>query len=88
MPEPQELDLRGLKCPLPVLRTRKALRRMAPGERLMVLCTDPLAGIDIPNLLREEGDGLAHQAWHDGVARFLIVRGNGEAAAPSPSLRD
>jgi tRNA 2-thiouridine synthesizing protein A len=72
---PQELDLRGLKCPLPVLRTRKALRRMRPGERLLLLCTDPLAGIDIPHLLREEGDGLEHRAESDGVARFLIVRG-------------
>lgn len=79
MPEPQELDLRDLKCPLPVLRTRKALRGMRPGERLMVLCTDPLACIDIPNLLREEGDGLEHQARVDGVARFLIVRGAGRA---------
>ena len=75
MPEPQELDLRGLKCPLPVLRTRRALRAMTPGARLLVLCTDPLAGIDIPNLVREQGDGLERQARTDGVAQFLIVKG-------------
>ena len=75
MPEPQELDLRGLKCPLPVLRTRRALRAMAPGARLLVLCTDPLAGVDIPNLVREQGDGLERQARADGVAQFLIVKG-------------
>ena len=46
-------DLRGLKCPLPVLRTRRALASMAPGDVLIVSCTDPLAGIDIPNLLRQ-----------------------------------
>jgi len=51
-------DLRGLKCPLPVLRTRKALAGMQPGDVLVVICTDPLAGIDIPNLLRETGDAL------------------------------
>ena len=53
-------DLRGLKCPLPVLRTRKALAGMQPGDILIVACTDPLAGIDIPNLLRETGDTLEH----------------------------
>ena len=51
-------DLRGLKCPLPVLRTRKALAGSAAGDILIVACTDPLAGIDIPNLLRETGDAL------------------------------
>ena len=51
-------DLRGLKCPLPVLRTRKALAGMQPGDVLVVACTDPLAGIDIPTLLRETGDAL------------------------------
>ena len=52
------LDLRGLKCPLPALRTRKALAGMRPGDLLIVECTDPLAGIDIPNLVRETGDRL------------------------------
>lgn len=52
------LDLRGLKCPLPVLRTRKALAGSDPGDILTVACTDPLAGIDIPILLRETGDAL------------------------------
>lgn len=52
------LNLRGLKCPLPALKTRKALTRLTAGEELVVECTDPLAGIDIPNLLRETGDKL------------------------------
>ena len=52
------LDLSGLKCPLPVLRTRKALRRLPAGCALVVTCTDPLAMIDIPNLVREEGARL------------------------------
>ena len=54
----QSLDLKGLKCPLPVLRLRKALKGMAAGEGVEVACTDPLARIDIPNLLRETGDAL------------------------------
>lgn len=52
----QKLDLIGLKCPLPVIRTRKMLRTMTPGQRIEVHCTDPLSVIDIPNLIRETGD--------------------------------
>jgi tRNA 2-thiouridine synthesizing protein A len=52
------LNLRGLKCPLPVLRARKALSAAASGDTIVVECTDPLAQIDIPNLLRETGDVL------------------------------
>lgn len=55
------LNLRGLKCPLPALRTRKALRSVAPGDLLVVECTDPMAAIDIPNLVRETGDALERQ---------------------------
>lgn len=51
-----KLDLMGLKCPLPVYRTRKALKSLAIGDRLEVHCTDPLSVIDIPNLIRETGD--------------------------------
>ena len=53
-----KLDLPGLKCPVPALKTRKALKAIKPGERLEVHCTDPLAVIDIPNLLNETGDSL------------------------------
>jgi tRNA 2-thiouridine synthesizing protein A len=53
-----KLDLSGLRCPLPALKTRKALRSLAPGDRLEVRCTDPLAVIDIPHLVRETGDKL------------------------------
>jgi tRNA 2-thiouridine synthesizing protein A len=53
-----ELDLSGLKCPLPALKTRKVLTRLNAGDRLAVTCTDPLSAIDIPNLLRETGDKL------------------------------
>ncbi len=52
------LNLRGLKCPLPALRARKALGTMQSGDILVVECTDPLAGIDIPNLLNQTGDVL------------------------------
>ncbi len=52
------INLRGLKCPLPALRTRKVLREMTAGEVIQVECTDPLSAIDIPNLLNQTGDSL------------------------------
>jgi tRNA 2-thiouridine synthesizing protein A len=68
------LDLRGLKCPLPVLKTRKFLAAMAPGERVKVSCTDPMSFVDLPHLLRETGDVLEEQTRADGVAVFVIRR--------------
>jgi tRNA 2-thiouridine synthesizing protein A len=53
-----KLDLIGLNCPLPALKTRKALKALKPGDLLQVHCTDPLAAIDIPNLVRETGDRI------------------------------
>lgn len=52
------LDLKGLKCPLPALKVRKALREIANGDLLVAACTDPMAAIDIPHLVRETGDAL------------------------------
>lgn len=66
------LDLRGLRCPLPALKTRKALTRLASGDRLVVECTDPLSAIDIPNLLRETGDVLEGNAQETGLYVFRI----------------
>jgi tRNA 2-thiouridine synthesizing protein A len=74
-----ELDLSGLKCPLPALRTRKALLSMAPGERLHVICTDPLAGIDVPNLIRETGDVLEEQKQEASRISFLIRKSGNPA---------
>jgi tRNA 2-thiouridine synthesizing protein A len=66
------MNLRGLKCPLPALRTRKALSGMVSGDLLVVECTDPLASLDIPNLLRETGDTLEDTAPGDEVTTFRI----------------
>jgi tRNA 2-thiouridine synthesizing protein A len=66
------LDLKGLKCPLPALKARKALSRMQGGQMLVVVCTDPMAAIDIPNLVRETGDALEGQERADGVLSFRI----------------
>ena len=66
------MSLRGLKCPLPALRTKKALAGMASGELLTIECSDPLTAIDIPNLLRQTGDILESKTEADGVLSFRI----------------
>ena len=66
------INLRGLKCPLPALRTRKALSRLARGDLLVVECTDPLVEIDIPNLMRETGDSIEQTAREAEIIVFRI----------------
>lgn len=68
----KSVSLRGLKCPLPALKTRKLLAGLASGDTLTIECTDPLAAIDIPNLLRETGDTLDSSAKDGGVLTFTI----------------
>ena len=68
------VSLRGLKCPLPALRTKKLLAGMAPGDELTIECTDPLTAIDIPNPLRQTGDTLADKSQADGVLVFKITK--------------
>lgn len=66
------LNLRGLKCPLPTLRTKKALGGMQPGDILIVECTDPLTSIDIPNLLNQTGDTLEDSHKETKLLTFRI----------------
>jgi len=68
----KSINLRGLKCPLPALRARKALSGMRAGDILVIECTDPLTTIDIPNLLNQTGDALEAQEKADGVLTFRI----------------
>ena len=67
-----ELDLRGLRCPLPALRTEKQLRGMAAGERVSVLTDDPLAAIDIPHFCREAGHPMIATSVENGHRHFVI----------------
>lgn len=68
-------DLRGLKCPLPVLKLRKRLLAMRAGESLYIETTDPLAVIDIPHFCSEDGHELIATQVIEGGHRFLIRRG-------------
>jgi tRNA 2-thiouridine synthesizing protein A len=68
-------DLRGLICPLPVLKTRRRLASMVPGARIWIETTDALAVIDIPAYCSESGHRLIERRAVDGGHRFLIERG-------------
>ncbi|HET6839481.1 MAG TPA: sulfurtransferase TusA family protein [Bradyrhizobium sp.] len=76
-----KLDLAGLKCPLPALKTRKALKPLSPGDVLEVHCTDPLSVIDIPNLIRETGDKVEISERGDERIVFRIEKMNGPSTA-------
>lgn len=73
----RELDLVGLNCPLPAMKTRRALARMRPGERLLVRASDPLAAIDLPHLCAEDGHVMVRLAREGAVLVVEIERGAG-----------
>ncbi len=70
-----ELDLRGLKCPLPVMRTRKALSKRIAGAELIVATTDPMSAIDIPHMCREDGHELIAVDRPDARTMRFHIRG-------------
>ena len=70
----RRLDLRGLRCPLPVLKARKALREIPVGGVLVLECTDPLTVIDIPHFVNENGHRLSGQENREGIFVFSIER--------------
>jgi tRNA 2-thiouridine synthesizing protein A len=66
------INLRGLRCPLPALRARKALTGLQAGDVLIAECTDPLTAIDIPNLLSQTGDTLESSSREGDLLIFRI----------------
>ena len=68
------LDTKGLLCPLPVLKVRKRLKALEPGDKLKVYATDPAALIDIPHFCIESGHFLENTNDEDGVQIYLIRR--------------
>ena len=84
-----KLDLIGLKCPLPALKTRKALKALKRGDLLEVHCTDPLSVIDIPNLIRETGDKVEISERAERQIVFLIEKTDGlPAKVTGASMRN
>ncbi|MGR3514170.1 MAG: sulfurtransferase TusA family protein [Paracoccaceae bacterium] len=69
-----ELDTRGLLCPLPVLKAAKRLRSMASGSILKVTADDPAAIIDIPHFCTEQGYSLVASDDAEGLQTYLIQK--------------
>jgi tRNA 2-thiouridine synthesizing protein A len=76
--EENTLDLIGLKCPLPVLKTKKALTKLKPGDEITILTTDPMAEIDIPHFCREHGHSLLETSRTETGHRFRLQKAAGE----------
>ncbi|WP_298364106.1 sulfurtransferase TusA family protein [Azospirillum sp.] len=68
------LNAKGLQCPLPVLRARKALKTIAVGDTLTVEATDPGAVKDFPAFCEATGNALRSSDQADGIYRFVIER--------------
>ena len=75
----ETLDLRGLKCPLPAMLTRKALARLSAGAVLIVLADDPLAAVDIPHMCHGEGHTVDSVTARDGYNEFSLRTKSGSA---------
>lgn len=70
-----EIDCEGLLCPLPVLRARKRLLAMAPGQILQVRATDRMAAIDLPHFCAQSGHAFLDATTDGPVTRYRIRRG-------------
>jgi tRNA 2-thiouridine synthesizing protein A len=68
------LDLRGLKCPLPVLKAKKQMKSLTIGDRLVLECTDPLTVIDVPHYANQDGHRLESQEQLGNVYRFTLIK--------------
>ena len=68
------LDATGLRCPIPVLRARKRLKSMSPGDRLEVLTDDPASPIDMRHFCATEGHDIVEAHEADAPYRFVIAR--------------
>ncbi len=70
----RELDVKGLNCPLPILRTKKALSDMSPGQVLHVVATDPGSLKDFQAFARQTGNELLSSAEVDRVFEYFLKR--------------
>lgn len=70
----RDLDVKGLNCPLPILRTKKALAEMDSGQILRVLATDSGALKDFPAFAKQTGNELLEQKEENRVFEFYLKR--------------
>jgi len=69
-----EFDARGLKCPMPVIKVRKILETLKPGEIILVLADDPGAKRDFPAFCAQTGDEIIKSEEENGVLKFYIKK--------------
>jgi tRNA 2-thiouridine synthesizing protein A len=70
----KELDARGLNCPLPILRCKKALADMSPGQVLKIIATDPGSVKDFQAFSRQTGNQLLSSEELNGEFRFYMKK--------------
>ena len=70
----QTLDAKGLNCPLPILKARKALKEVPDGGTLEILATDPGSVADFEAFCRQTGNELVEHSVDGDVYRFLIKK--------------
>ncbi|MFC5300440.1 sulfurtransferase TusA family protein [Azospira restricta] len=70
----RELDVKGLNCPLPILRTKKALAEMQSGQLLRVLATDPGSVKDFQAFARQTGNELVSSGEAENVYEYVLKR--------------
>lgn len=75
MDELRVIDVRGLKCPLPVLKAARRMKEYAAGTRFLLIATDPMAAIDVPHFCNENGHRLLADSREGGELRFEIEKG-------------
>ena len=70
----QELDARGLNCPLPILKARMALKDMAGGQVLRIMATDPGSVKDFEAFANQTGNELLNSTEESGEFHFLLKK--------------
>ena len=68
------LDAKGLNCPLPILKAKKALKEVPDSGTLEILATDPGSVADFEAFCRQTGNELVEHSEDDGIYRFLIKK--------------
>ena len=68
------LDTKGMNCPLPILKAKKAIKKLSDGENIQVISTDPGSVKDFEAFCRSTGNELLNSESTDGVYTFLIKK--------------
>lgn len=69
-----ELDLTGLNCPIPVLKTKKYLAQVVNGEEILILTTDPASLTDLSDFCKKSGNVLVSQTQENHILKTIIKR--------------